>query len=140
MGYSPLDGLTMGTRGGGMDPAVVMDLCARHGVEAAARILNRESGLLALGGRSDMRALHAAGTAEAAFAVEHFCYWAIRHAGSMIAAMGGWRPLFSQAGSERMMRKCAVAFLTGWTGSRRENLFMCLSQTRNARSRWRRFG
>ena len=89
MGYSPLDGLTMGTRGGGMDPAVVMDLCARHGVEAAARILNRESGLLALGGRSDMRALHAAGTAEAAFAVEHFCYWAIRHAGSMIAAMGG---------------------------------------------------
>jgi acetate kinase len=36
-----------------------------------------------------MRALHAAGTPEARFAVEHFCYWAIRHSGSMIAAMGG---------------------------------------------------
>jgi len=89
MGYSPLDGLTMGTRAGGLDPAVVMDLCARHGVVDAGRILNREAGLRALGGSNDMRSLHAAGTPEAAFAVEHFCYWAIRHAGSMIAAMGG---------------------------------------------------
>jgi acetate kinase len=89
MGYSPLDGLTMGTRGGAMDPAVVLDLAARHGVEGASRILNRESGLLGLGGRADMRALRAAGTDEAAFAVEHFCYWAVRHAGSLIAAMGG---------------------------------------------------
>lgn len=89
MGYSPLDGLTMGTRGGGMDPAVVLDLAARHGVEGAARVLNRESGLLGLGGSPDMRALHAAGTAAAAFAIDHFCYWATRHAGSLIAAMGG---------------------------------------------------
>ena len=36
-----------------------------------------------------MRALHAAGTAEARFAIDHFCYWAVRHAGSMVAAMGG---------------------------------------------------
>ncbi|GLS87070.1 acetate kinase [Cypionkella aquatica] len=89
MGYSPLDGITMGTRSGGMDGNAVLRLAELHGVDAASRILNRESGLLGLGGHSDMRALHGAGTAEAAFAVEHFCYWAVRHAGSMIAAMGG---------------------------------------------------
>ena len=44
---------------------------------------------MGLGGVSDMRALHAAGTDEARFAMAHFVYWVIRHAGSMIAAMGG---------------------------------------------------
>ncbi|NJM84351.1 MAG: acetate kinase [Tabrizicola sp.] len=89
MGYSPLDGLTMGTRAGSMDGNAVLHLAAVHGIEGAARILNRESGLLALGGSNDMRMLHAAGTAEADFALDHFRYWAVRHAGSMIAAMGG---------------------------------------------------
>ncbi len=89
MGYSPLDGITMGTRTGGIDGNAVLRLAELHGIAGAGQILNRESGLLGLGGYSDMRALHAAGTPEAAFAVEHFCYWAVRHAGSMIAAMGG---------------------------------------------------
>ena len=89
MGYSPLDGLTMGTRTGGIDGNAVLRLAELHGIAGASQILNRESGLLGLGGHSDMRALHAAGTPEAAFAVDHFCYWAVRHAGSMIAAMGG---------------------------------------------------
>ena len=89
MGYSPLDGITMGTRSGGIDGNAVLRLAEVHGIAGAGRILNRESGLLGLGGHSDMRALHAAGTPEAAFALEHFCYWAIRHAGSMMAAMGG---------------------------------------------------
>ena len=89
MGYSPLDGLTMGTRAGAMDGNAVLRLAELHGIAGAARILNRESGLLGLGGASDMRALHVAGTEEARFAVAHFCYWAMRHAGSMIAAMGG---------------------------------------------------
>lgn len=89
MGYSPLDGLTMGTRTGGIDGNAVLRLAELHGVEKAGRILNRESGLLGLGGMSDVRALHAAGTREARFALEHFAYWAVRHAGSMVAAMGG---------------------------------------------------
>jgi acetate kinase len=62
MGYSPLDGLTMGTRAGAIDGNAVLRLAERHGIDGAARILNRESGLLALGGHSDMRALRAAGT------------------------------------------------------------------------------
>ena len=89
MGYSPLDGLTMGTRAGSIDGNAVLRMAELYGVEGAGRILNRESGLLALGGASDMRALHRAGTEDARFAVAHFCYWAVRHAGSMIAAMGG---------------------------------------------------
>ena len=89
MGYSPLDGLTMGTRSGAIDGNAVLRLAQVHGIAGASRILNRESGLLGLGGASDMRALQAAGTDAARFAVAHFCYWAVRHAGSMIAAMGG---------------------------------------------------
>jgi acetate kinase len=89
MGYSPLDGLTMGTRSGAIDGNAVLRLATERGIEGASQILNRESGLRALGGFSDMRALRASGTADAEFAIEHFCYWAVRHAGSMIAAMGG---------------------------------------------------
>ncbi|MES2969146.1 MAG: acetate kinase [Pseudomonadota bacterium] len=89
MGYSPLDGLTMGTRAGSIDGNAVLRLAERHGIDGASQILNRQSGLLGLGGHSDMRALHGAGTAEATFAIDHFCYWIVRHAGSMIAAMGG---------------------------------------------------
>jgi acetate kinase len=89
MGYSPLDGLTMGTRAGAIDGNAVLRLAEVHGIARAGEILNRESGLLGLGGSNDLRALHAAGTPEARFALQHFAYWAVRHAGSMVAAMGG---------------------------------------------------
>lgn len=90
MGYSPLEGLTMGTRTGAIDGNAVLALAETLGIDRTRRLLNHESGLLGLSGLSpDMRALEAADTAEARFAIEHFCYWAARHAGSMIAAMEG---------------------------------------------------
>lgn len=89
MGYSPLSGLTMGTRSGDIDGNAVLKLAEVHGLAGASALLNRSAGLLGLGGVSDMRALHDAGTEAARFAVDHFCYWAVRHAGSMLAAMGG---------------------------------------------------
>ncbi|MDN5787195.1 acetate/propionate family kinase [Pseudorhodobacter sp.] len=89
MGYSPLEGLTMGTRTGGIDGNAVLRLAEVFGIAQAGHILNKQSGLLALGGASDMRELSQAHTPEAAFARDHFAYWAVRHAGSMIAAMGG---------------------------------------------------
>ncbi|MEP4767153.1 MAG: acetate/propionate family kinase [Roseibium sp.] len=89
MGYSPLEGLTMGTRSGSVDPNVVLRIASEQGVERASEILNGESGLLGLGGHSDMRTLHSQDTEQARFAIEHFSYWAIRHSGSMVAAMGG---------------------------------------------------
>jgi len=90
MGYSPLDGLTMGTRAGGIDANAVLRLVEEHGIDRTRRLLNQESGLLGLSdGTSDMRALMDAPNAASTFAVAHFCYWAVRHAGSLLAAMGG---------------------------------------------------
>ncbi len=89
MGYSPLDGLTMGTRSGAIDGMAVLRMAELHGAVEASRRLNKDSGLKGLGGANDMRLLLAADTPEAAFAVDHFCYWAARHAGSAIVAMGG---------------------------------------------------
>lgn len=89
MGYSPLDGLTMGTRSGAIDGMAVLRMAEIHGAEEASRRLNKDSGLKGLGGANDMRLLLAADTPDANFAVDHFCYWAARHAGSAIVAMGG---------------------------------------------------
>lgn len=90
MGYSPLDGLTMGTRSGGIDANAVLRLVEEHGLERTKAILNHESGLLGLsGGKSDMRNLMVDHSADSDFAIEHFCYWSLRHAGSLIAAMEG---------------------------------------------------
>ena len=89
MGYSPLDGLTMGTRSGAIDGMAVLRLAEINGAEEAGRLLNKESGLKGLGGSNDMRLLMAADTDAARLAIEHFCYWAARHAGSAIVAMGG---------------------------------------------------
>ena len=90
MGYSPLDGLTMGTRSGGIDANAVLRLVEENGLERTKSILNHESGLLGLsGGKSDMRKLMIDPSADSAFAIEHFCYWTVRHAGSLIAAMEG---------------------------------------------------
>lgn len=118
MGYSPLDGLTMGTRAGAIDGNAVLRLAQLHGIDGASRILNHESGLLALGGSNDMRALHGAGTKAARFAVQHFCYWAVRHAGSMIAAMGGLDAVAFTGGIGENDAVVRAAILQGlhWTG------------------------
>ncbi len=118
MGYSPLDGLTMGSRAGGIDGNAVLRMAADHGIEGAGRILNRESGLLALAGASDMRALSKDRTEEARFAVQHFCYWAVRHAGSMIAAMGGLDAIAFSGGIGENDAAVRAAILDGlrWTG------------------------
>lgn len=113
MGYSPLDGLTMGTRTGAIDGNAVLRLADLHGIAGAGRILNRESGLLGLGGSNDMRALHRAATPEARFAVAHFCYWAVRHAGSMIAAMGGLDAIAFTGGIGENDAAVRDAILTG---------------------------
>ena len=59
------------------------------GLSATDTLLNKQSGLLGLAGTNDMKTLLDRTDAEAAFAVDHFCYWAARHAGSAIVAMGG---------------------------------------------------
>ncbi len=90
MGYSPLSGLTMGTRVGEIDAGAVLRLVRQLGLDETETLLHHHSGLLGLSGQSsDMRSLEESDSPKARFAIDHFCYWAGRQAGSMIAAMGG---------------------------------------------------
>jgi acetate kinase len=92
MGYSTLDGLIMGTRCGTIDPGVLLALQRdrRLSVAELEELLYRKSGLLGLSGRtSDMRELTQRDDADCRRAVEHFCYWAARHGGSLAVALGG---------------------------------------------------
>lgn len=89
MGYSPLSGLTMGTRSGDIDGAAVLRMSKALGEDEADRLLNKNSGLKALAGDNNMKTLLERDDDAATFAVEHFCYWAARHGGSAIVAMGG---------------------------------------------------
>ena len=89
MGYSPLSGLTMGTRSGDIDGAAVLRISRALGEDEADRMLNKNSGLKALAGDNNMKTLLERDDDEARFAIDHFCYWAARHAGSAIVAMGG---------------------------------------------------
>lgn len=89
MGYSPVSGLTMGTRAGEIDAAAVLRMASEHGISETDLLLNKHSGLTALGGDNNMKALLDRTDTDAAVAVAHFCYWAARHSGSAVVAMGG---------------------------------------------------
>ncbi|MGH7184075.1 MAG: acetate/propionate family kinase [Nitrospiraceae bacterium] len=96
MGFTPLEGLVMGTRSGDVDAAIVSYLSEREKVEAAEveRWLNERSGLLGLSGRSnDMRELLRLAEQEqdkrAEFAIDLFCYRVRKYLGSYLAVLGG---------------------------------------------------
>ncbi|MDE2385095.1 MAG: acetate/propionate family kinase [Alphaproteobacteria bacterium] len=92
MGFTALDGLPMGTRCGQLDPGVVLYLMDQEKLSAAqiSDLLYKHSGLLGLSGLSnDMRELEAAGTPEAAQAIDYFVFRVQREFGAMAAALGG---------------------------------------------------
>jgi len=92
MGFTPLDGLMMGTRGGSLDPGVILYLLDELGMDARAieTLLYRESGLLGVSGiSSDMRTLLASDLPQAGAAVDLFVYRFRRELGSMVAAIDG---------------------------------------------------
>jgi acetate kinase len=94
MGFTPLEGLVMGTRAGDLDPALVPYLAAREGVSAdeVARWLNERAGLLGVSGLShDMRDLLARERHDprARLAVEMFCHRARKYVGAYLAVLGG---------------------------------------------------
>ncbi len=92
MSFSPLDGLTMGTRCGRLDAAVVLHLMQHHGLDAAAvtRLLHQESGLLGLSGlSSDMRTLLSSDSPAAVLAVDHFVESVVRELAGLAAALRG---------------------------------------------------
>lgn len=94
MGFTPLEGLVMGTRSGDLDPALVGYLARKEGVSVTEieAWLNERSGLLGVSGRShDMRELieHAREDGRVHLAVELFCYRARKYLGAYLAALGG---------------------------------------------------
>jgi acetate kinase len=92
MSFSPLDGLTMGTRCGRLDAAAVLHLQRHHGldVDAVGELLHKQSGLLGLSGlSSDMRTLMASDTPQARLAIEHFVESALRELAGLVAALRG---------------------------------------------------
>ncbi len=95
MGFTPLEGLLMGTRSGDLDPSVILFLMAKEGLtmNEASTLLNKHSGLQGISGvSSDMREIIAEmnnGDKKATWAFEVFCYRVRKYIGAYAAAMGG---------------------------------------------------
>lgn len=94
MGMTPLEGLVMGTRGGDLDPGVLVALQREGGLDldAIERLLNRESGLAGLAGSADMREVErraAAGDEAAVLALEVHAHRLRKYIGAYAAVLGG---------------------------------------------------
>lgn len=104
MGFTPLEGLVMGTRSGDIDAAAVLYLMKRRklSVSGADELLNKRSGLLGLSGKSnDMRRILSwarSGNKRAKIALEVFIYRLQKYIGAYIAAMDGCDALIFTAG------------------------------------------
>ena len=101
MGFSPLDGLVMGTRCGSIDPGVLLYLMDHYNMDAQAieQLLYYQSGLLGVSGiSSDMRTLLASDDPQAKEAIDLFVYRVGREIGSLTAALGGLDALIFTGG------------------------------------------
>lgn len=124
MGFTPLEGLMMGTRSGTVDPGVLIHLVrhCRYTAEDLDRILNRESGLKGVSGVSgDMREIEAAmraGNERARLAFEIFVHRLCGGVASMAASADGLDAMVFTAGigeNSAAVRSAACARL-GWLG------------------------
>ena len=95
MGFTPLEGLLMGTRAGDIDPSVILYIMGKEGLSLseAGVLLNKHSGLIGISGESsDMREIESAvadGNKRAKFAFDVFTYRIKKYVGAYAAAMGG---------------------------------------------------
>ncbi len=104
MGFTPLEGLMMGTRSGSLDPAILIYLMREHQftTEQLNEMLNKEAGLKGVSGISaDMRSILQAvdtGNARAKLAFEMYIHRLRSHIGAMLATLGGLDALIFTAG------------------------------------------
>lgn len=103
MGFTPLEGLVMGTRSGDLDPAVVIYFFEKFGltVDQVKDLLNRKSGLLGLCGKSDMRdiiAMEKSGDKVAKIAIDIFVYRIQKYIGAYVAALNGVNAIIFSGG------------------------------------------
>lgn len=95
MGFTPLEGLLMGTRSGDLDPSLILYIMGKEGLSLneAGTLLNKHSGLIGISGESsDMREILASVKDQqkrSIYAFEIFCYRIKKYAGAYAAAMGG---------------------------------------------------
>lgn len=94
MGMTPLEGLVMGTRGGDLDPGIVLHLLKSSGfdVERLDHLLNRESGLSGLAGTIDFSAIErraADGDEDCRRAIAIYAHRIRKYIGAYAAVMGG---------------------------------------------------
>jgi len=121
MGFTPLDGLPMGTRCGALDPGVALYLMDELKMDARAieKLLYYSSGLLGVSGiSSDMRTLIQSNDPRAAAAIDLFVYRIGRELGSLAAALQGLDALVFTAGiGERsaLLRK-RICHGAAWLG------------------------
>lgn len=117
MGYTPLAGLVMGTRSGDVDPSVLTGILTRNpdvDAERLDEILNKESGLTAIGGTNDMRELAdraASGDKGARLAMDMAAYRLAKYIGGYHVAVGGMQALVFTAGigeNSSVFRKLVV--------------------------------
>jgi len=94
MGFTPLEGLIMGTRSGDLDPAIIVYLTEKQGMEINEinTLLNRRSGLLGVSGVSndirDIQREAKKGNKRAKLALEMFCYRIKKYIGAYTAILG----------------------------------------------------
>jgi len=92
MGFTPLEGLIMATRSGNIDPSILLYLMKHEKLSAKemGKILNHESGLLALSERtSKMEKLRKGRNKKSKLAVNSFCYQVAKYIGAYITALNG---------------------------------------------------
>lgn len=104
MGFTPLEGLMMGTRSGSVDPGILTYLMRERGLKAQEidDVLNKASGLVGISGVSgDMREIQAAmkqGHARAKLAFDIYVHRLQAGIGAMVAVLGGIDALIFSAG------------------------------------------
>lgn len=101
MGFTPLDGLVMGTRPGSIDPGILLYLLQERGlsVDSLSRMLNRESGLLGISGTTaDMKSLLESHAPAADEAIESYVYSVVKEIGALATLLGGIDVLVFTAG------------------------------------------
>jgi acetate kinase len=124
MGFTPLEGLMMGTRSGSVDPGLLLYVLQEKGLTAADldRALNRESGLLGVSGVSgDMRQVQEAargGNARARLALDIYDHRLRQVIGSLAATLGGIDALVFTAGVGEHSAEVRAAACRGleWLG------------------------
>ena len=123
MGFTPLEGLLMGTRSGDIDPSVILYIMGKEGLalNEASTLLNKHGGLVGISGESsDMREILTAAkenNKRAIYAFEVFCYRIKKYLGAYAAAMGGLDAFVFTGGMGRIHPKFEKNRLPVWNSS-----------------------